>query len=248
MSEANASRPVLLIRRLAAWLLDTALVVLLLAMTIFCASSIRDSILAVDTVGAAENARRIWGAWLLWEAIVLPSPVALSLLLQVVLGGFSGRTAGKRSLRLCVIGVRRGVSGRAGYGRLFARWCLTWLPLVLLVEFFVLNYPRGGRAANLGIVGCLLGAVSASLVLSRSGRGVHDWVARTAVVPVSDLCECHPASAPYWLDRLMGTCKVRVGRASNGLGRWKRGGSDDEDVERRQGLLCGDWPASGSES
>lgn len=160
-------------------------------------------------------------AWVLlaYLFVVLPSPFVLSLVYEVLLPVRSGQTFGKRRLGVCIVGIRRGVVERASFGQLLARWLTMMSPVPLAVMLAVWDFPSGTRAASAAAGASWLCAWWLPAALTHSRRGLHDLLAGTAVVPVSELPHGHPAMGPSrggrltrWRQRLAHHCRGPGGR------------------------------------
>ena len=197
--------PARLWRRLVARLCDTTCLV--------AATALVTAVIGAGAVGvgmwstAGESSSDFLGAdflvgvYLLMALFVLAIPSALVLwfVYECVLARRSGQTPGKRLLSLRVTAHGSRDSGPVGIDRLAARWMTLQLPAAILLVAGWLAWPSGDRKQMLTALAWLL-VVTLPTVLSRSGRGVHDWVAGTVVVracqrPGAD-AECADAAEP----------------------------------------------------
>lgn len=113
--------------------------------------------------------------------LALPTAVTLWFVYECMLARRSGQTPGKRLLGLRVIAHDSQDSAALGVDPLAARWMTMQVPAAILLVAGGLAWPSGDRKQMLAALGWLL-LVALPAALSRSGRGVHDWVAGTVVV------------------------------------------------------------------
>ena len=148
--------------------------------------------------------------------------VVASFAYEAVIPARTGQTLGKRWLGVRVVKGGRGWMSvqpqGASFGQLTVRWLVLHVPAVVLLVLGWLEYPAGDRLLMLYGAVCFV-AVGLPAAMTRSRRGVHDWVAGTVVVEVP-------------------TGRERLGRRGPG----------DEGFDRWQGFMRGGRFASGSGS
>lgn len=189
MNGSEGRQTVPLGRRLMARLVDDMVTLLLMGVTVGMAAG-PIVLLAVLGLGddflTSQQSSTDWIWVVLLGGMTLATPLCLLAMYfyyQVLAARRSGQTLAKRHLGMCIVLAGSDKRTPVGVGRLLSRCAILHVPAVALAGSGLLRWPTGDRWLALGGLGWLL-AASAPAVLSRSDRGVHDWVAGTAVVAV----------------------------------------------------------------
>lgn len=136
---------------------------------------------------ADPSSQMAWGflALVFRDAGVPMLLVAASFMYEVGSASRSGQTPGKRWLGVRVLAHRAtqqsAPTENAPFGRLTARWLVLHVPAIVLLMLGWLEYPAGDRRLMLYGTAYFV-AMALPVVVTKSRRGAHDWVAGTVVV------------------------------------------------------------------
>lgn len=216
MSSPEGRQPAPLWRRLIARLLDDTVTLVLMGIPVGAAAG--SVILMAWGVGddflMDEQSSTDWIWFVLLIAIVLATPLCMLsayFLYQIFAGRHSGQTSAKRWFGTRVVRNAFGDSAPVSVNRLLSRCAVLHGPASACVIAGLLRWPAGDRRLVFGGLGWLLVAALPT-VWSRSGRGVHDWAAGTAVVRAC----ARPSVGAELADAAGGSASAIPGSANGG--------------------------------